>query len=381
MNERTHLLLAREHGIDYQTAWIILKCQMGSGILALPFAIARGGWFSVLVLLFVGASSWFSMTLICQLLFEDGRIVRTTVYEIAETVFFTPTMRTFSMVMQLLDVFGALVTYVVLGGTLISSLCGLSPFVGTFIFGIAANSLPFLLPSTEKLAKISIVGNLNVAFIYIVIFIQATFSIPSWGEYVIELPLITYEMLIAFGICLFTFACHVSVPVYVAKMNNPLQWRKTLNLGFGCGVLMQTSFAILGFLAFGLQVQQAANLDITVHFVQVLVIIAVTFDKFFSFPLLFEVTHTQASKVFTWASKPVLSAIIIVLSLSIPHFAYVSAISGALACSFNLFIFPAIWTLTLRNPSFKIRCILYSLIMIGIVGGILGTGTTLFKLI
>jgi len=373
--------------LDLNTAWIIFKCQCGSGVLALPFALSTGGWSAIVILLFTGFASLFTENMLCELLFENGVLTRKTVYEISiDALRNDPILWWFACFAQVVDVMGACVSYIVLGGLLLDSVFqNHLAFPGILVFGIATNALVFLLKSTESLGRASLLGNVNVAIMFIVILIYAILSFSSWGDHLEELPILSSDTPLSFGICLFTFACHVSVPAYVAKMRYPREYRRTLNLSFSAGIWTQTLFGLFGMLAFGAATLEAVNLNIHSVALRNTISIAIGLDKFFLYPVLFEIAYDQGLNMWPRLkrenkTKFIFVGAVFLCAYGIPNFAYVNSLVGAVTSTMNVFIFPPIYLLRLRPEStFRTRLFCYIIILVGVIGSIIGFVTVIGK--
>jgi len=376
-----------EQRFDFNTAWIIFKCQCGSGVLALPFAIATGGWTAIFILLFTGATALFTENILCDLLFENGVLTRSSVYEISvDALRNEPFLRWLACFSQVVDLMGACVSYIVLGGLLLDSIFPSYPyFPGILVFGVATNILVFLLTSTETLGKASLLGNLNVLVMFIIIAVYAALSIFEWGEHLEELSFFTSDTPLSFGICLFTFACHVAVPAYVAKMKYPREFRRTLNVSFSSGIWTQTLFGIFGFLAFGSATLEAVNLNIHAVALRNIISIAIGLDKLFLYPVLFEIAYEQGLVMWPqlnrgMATKFMFVISVFIVSYGVPNFAYINSLVGAVTSTMNVFIFPPLYLLRLRpEVTSWTRLLCYFIVFVGVTGSILGVFAVVTK--
>jgi len=382
-----------EKKFDTGTAWIIFKTSTGTGMLALPYAIAAGGWYSIAIILLVGIFSLLTCYMLCQLQYIDGVLMLEDVNQISHLAM-GPRLSKFSFLIQTLDLFGGLVCYVVLGGNLLQAMTGWDAKVSIFTFGVAANVLPLVLPNVQGLAKASFLGALTVFVIYGIILIQSFVFLGSWGEHMESLPLVNDNIFISFGICLFTFSCHVSTPTYHAKMEEPKNFPAVLNFSFGLSILTQTSFAIFGFLAYGMASKESVNLNISIVLLQYFVSIFIILDKFLSYPILFQVLfefnlmmlpdvfHSFNTYICNSIVKMAIVISVITCGLVIPHFALVSSLSGCICSTFNIFIFPALWTLLLKKDLTPMgKALSIFIVVFGAVSGSVGTYFTITAIV
>ncbi|KAF9434811.1 hypothetical protein BGZ76_007380 [Entomortierella beljakovae] len=278
----------------------ILNCTVGSGILALPFALKDSGFGLGLVLsVVVGVLCWFAL----YVLIVSGQ--RVGVYQYA--VLCEVTMGTFGNYLLNGVIFfqsiGACITYMIVVGDTIPILLGILGWETDRQWTIFISSLIFILPllfykSLGSLSRSSIISVMTLPFIVAIVAIRGIHYAP---EHKRSYEFVGDNVFPAIGVMAFAMMSTQTAFSNFTSMIQPTRkaWAQASGIAVSLSWIVSFVFAAIGFIAFGFDVE--ANIfnsfpitDFTVNIGRGLL----GFSMFLTFPQAFYPARTALHSLF-----------------------------------------------------------------------------------
>ncbi|KAJ4832961.1 Amino acid transporter avt1i [Turnera subulata] len=252
---------------SFKTIFHGLNALSGVGILSIPYALATGGWLSLILLFLTAAAAFYSGLLIKKCMDVDSNI--TTYPDIGERAFGNKGR-------ILISVFMYVELYLVATGFLIlegDNLQNLFPDMGfeaaglkldsrqTFVLIVALVILPtVLLDNLSILSYISASGVLASAIILASIFCAGAFDGIGFHEK--GIPLNLHGLPTAVSLYAFCYCAHPVFPTLYTSIKNKNQFSNVLLICFVLCTFTYASMAVLGYLMFGSEVQSQITLNL-----------------------------------------------------------------------------------------------------------------------
>lgn len=239
----------------------------GASVLTLPYALSQTGIFGLGVLLFFSIVMGTTSYLIgAGLSYVDDYAVQQKIpklqrdWSLLGTVAFGEVGKKFVSVVFLLDLWGAIVRFLIVAGNNLSILsCGRIPAqVATIGTGIAAFFLMFV--PVQYLARFSMLGilcQLSLFSCLMLTMVVTTISDPSsLAQDASLFPSDWHSMMTVFGCFVAVFHGQGSLPTLFQTIAEPERWGYVVGVGTGLCCLFYTSIGLVGYLTFGHLVQQ-----------------------------------------------------------------------------------------------------------------------------
>ncbi|KAI1314553.1 hypothetical protein EDD11_001982 [Mortierella claussenii] len=234
----------------------ILNCTVGSGILALPFALKESGFGLGLTLsVVVGILCWLAL----YILIVSGQ--RIGVYKYA--VLCEATMGPFGNYLLNGVIFfqsaGACITYMIVVGDTIPIILEIMGINATRQWTIFVSSLIFILPllfyrSIGSLAKVSIVSVMTLPPILLAVAIRGFYYAPDHKR---SYAFVGDNVFPAIGVMAFAMLSTQTAFLNFTTMTQPTRkaWAQATGIAVSLSWLVSFVFAIFGFVAFGVDVE------------------------------------------------------------------------------------------------------------------------------
>ncbi|KAI3669995.1 hypothetical protein L6452_41548 [Arctium lappa] len=251
----------------FSTCFNCLNALSGVGILSVPYALASGGWLS-LILLFTIASSTFYTGLLLQRCMDVDPTIRS-YPDIGDRAFGKPG-RTIVSISMNLELYLVATGFLILEG---DNLSNLFPYLGFDIYGtrIGAksgfivlvaivllptswlNSMSFLsyISASGVLASVIILGSIIWVGAFDDIGFQEKGKVVNWSG----IPT-------AISLYAFCYCAHPVFPTLYTSMRNQRQFSKVLILCFGFCTITYSSMAVIGYLMFGSKTESQITLNL-----------------------------------------------------------------------------------------------------------------------
>lgn len=375
----------------------LLKGNIGTGILGLPEAIKRGG-IIVGPCLLVGvaflAIHCMQMIVKCSHYFcrkkkSEALSYGDVAFECTKPILKDKAhwARTVVNVFLVVTQLGFCSIYLVLGSSTIVEVFHLPDSyrrIVIFLLTVPAIFFSFI-RSLERLAYISFLANLLCFFGLISILQYCARHLHDPAEYPYfagpkELPL-------CMAMIVFSYEGIGCILPLENEMRKPEDFTWVVNLGMGMVTTMFLAMSILGYIAFGDEIQGSISLNLPdtpfYDAVKVAYAVAMFFTYFIQFyvpmqillPPLLNKYQKRGGSCFEYAFRTFMVVLTSALGAAIPQIENFISLIGAVACSGLALIFPALFhILTFRNNGLSRLAYLKNLfiIFIGLVGFVIG---------
>ncbi|XP_056685200.1 amino acid transporter AVT1I-like [Spinacia oleracea] len=390
------------HTSLFKTVFNGLNTILGVGILSMPYALASGGWLSLIVLFSISGAACYSALLTKRCMDANPSIK--SYDEIGEFAFGKLGKRVLSIVLYL-DLYMALTGYLILEG---DNLHDLFPNVKTnfhgisiggnqtFVMIIAVAFLPTVwLEDLSVLAYISATGVISGVVILASVLWVGVFDGVGFhckGELINWKGITT-----AMSLYMFSYSANPVFPTLYTSIKKKHQFSKVLLIGFFCATICYASMAILGYMMFGSALQSQITLNLPTHKLSSKIAIYTAWISPLSkYALLMEplaatteswFPNYQNKKWFKMLLRTSLVVSQVVIALTIPFFGSLMSLAGALMGATSSITIPCLCYLKIsrnnrrnnRRSTERIFIKLLSLMSIVIV--VLGTYTSLRNII
>ncbi|KAJ1982342.1 hypothetical protein H4R34_001752 [Dimargaris verticillata] len=379
-------------------AFVNIVCVVaGTGVLQLPYALAESGWVGILLILVSGFIGVYSGTILIRCLYYDKDRRLGSYPEIGGAAF-GRYGRYFTLFFHYLYILGTTCIYIILAGNYLNELlehadihigdkaCKAivavimwAPFVAMKTMSeVAILALFGFLATVIVVGVAVVVGFINMASIH------ATENITYSILNITSLPS-------AIASISFAFAGTVVYPHVEGTMKNPKDWPKVLTIGMVTITFMYLLMSISGYAIYGDTVQSpvldslpygppkiVAVVLISVHVVLAAPIMLTTFAVEAEESLSITVERFGKLKEFgvRFAFRTLTTAALYGISISIPYFADVLLLVGALSTCMVFFVFPIVWYVRffgIRALKWWERIFAVVILILGAVGVVMGS--------
>ena len=372
------------------TGWNVSCLIQASAMLGMPFAIRQSGWAGIPVLCLLAAICCYTGKLLVSCQYEESKLIgrkirlRTSYARIAEAAYRRPGYRMVSIV-QFIEVFGNLIAFVVLLGTVLRELLHAKTGLG---FGEwAAISCLLTIPSlfVKRLSRISWFSIISVLALSSTLILITTYSITKYDSWKISnIPvfnLSTFPMSI--GLFVFSYSAHPYLSSIEASMKKPESFKPMMNVTFTIATILKAVFGVFVVLAFGSETAEVATVNLLGNEAfniasNTLVIMFVMFTiPLFIFVLgeslddalirYFPRLNEESKYHWVWLliTRPMFLGASLLVAVVVPHFTTVMSLIGSLTGTCLCFIFPCLFYMKLRWQSIgKARVLLNVGIMV-----------------
>ncbi|KAH7845402.1 hypothetical protein Vadar_001587 [Vaccinium darrowii] len=383
----------------FKTCFNGLNALSGVGILSVPYALASGGWLSLLLLLVIAAVTFYTGLLIKRCMDVDPHI--RSYPDIGELAFGNKGKMVVSIFMNM-ELYLVATGFLILEG---DNLQNLWPDVGLEIAGVPLggkqmfvmivaliilptvwlNNMNILsyISASGVLASVIILGSIVWAGMHDGIGFEQKGTLLNWKG----IP--TAVSLYAFCYC-----AHPVFPTLYTSMENKKQFSKVLLLCFLCCTITYASMAISGFLMFGCDVQSQVTLNLpTKNISSKVAIYTALVNPVAKYALMVTpIVNAIENRFRAYYSKKPISFLIrstlvistVVVAISIPFFGYLMSLVGAFLSVTASVIIPCLCYLKISGSYRRLGfepIIIGFIVLLGIVIVIVGTYTSLVEIV
>jgi len=385
----------------FLAGWNVSNLIQGTGILGVPYAVQQGGWGGVASCFIVAFLCCHTGKLLIDCMYETSqktgikRRLRVNYPEVAEAVWGKTGYRLVAIV-QCVEMFGGVVMYIVLLGTVWADVLGSVTHLG--IAEWAAINCCIALPSLfiRKMSIVSWLPMISVFSLMSSLFVLIIFCFTQVQEWkVANIPAFNIETFpIGFGIIVFSYCAHAVFPSIEGSMRRPESFNKMMNSSFLLAACIKAALGCFMVLRFGVDTNQVATVNLSTHIVwsrlaTILVIsnvlLAIPLTMFvvslsFDDALLDRFPKCQPDGSLSWLwlliTRPLLLGFGLFIAVVVPHFGLLMGLIGSFTGTCLCFLFPCIIHMQLRWQSLRWWDIAFESFIIGF--GFLAGGTGLF---
>ena len=382
--------------------WNMINMTISSSsVVAMPYAIALGGFAALLLTLFIGFFNAVTSVLLVDCLYEISpksrlrKRVRASYAEIGADVWGPIGGRLVDFTTVGLSYCSCVLIVMVLGSSmrdLFSNLVVLSIQEWCLLCTVVLLLTVFI----KKLSVLAWLSMLAVLAVFIIVFILLGFTLGDSDTWELgnipSFDLNTFP--ISLGIILFSYCGHTVFPGIEGSMREPKKYKKVSHWAFSSVTLMKFLVGLFCCLTFGSNTQSIVILNLSAWHASILSKIAtalVIINVYFSYPLnMFVVSGTldmlllpslptcykekRCNIVWVLVTRVVLVFSTLGIALAVPHFGLLMGIFGSVFGVCITLIFPCLFHLQLKwkklrwyHKAFEMFIVLF-----GIVSGILG---------
>lgn len=372
---------------------------LGVGILSVPYALASGGWLSLLLLLVIACSTFYTGLLIQRCMDSDPTI--RSYPDIGDRAFGTKGRIAVSVIMNI-ELYLVATGFLILEGDNLSNLLPDMEFeigglrVGgrqSFVIIVGLVILPTIwLNNMSILSYISATGVLASIIILGSIMWTGAFDGVGFKE---EGTVVNWKGIpTAISLYAFCYCAHPVFPTLYTSMRNQRQFTKVLLLCFLFCTITYSAMAVFGYLMFGSEVQSQITLNLPTNKISSKVAIYTTLvNPISKYALMVTpIVNAIETRFQSYYNKRKLSFLIrttlvistVLVALVIPLFGYLMALVGAFLSVTASIILPCLCYLkisgTYRRLGFELVSI-GSIILMGVCVAVIGTYTSLLQIV
>ena len=357
----------------FLAGWNITNLIQGTGILGVPYAVRMGGWAAVGANALVAFLCCYTGKLLVECLYETSKRtgqkkrVRVNYPEVGEVVWPRWGNQIVSLV-QFCEMFGGVVTYLVLLGTIFSDI--LYKYAPLDIYTWSAISACVALPGLF-IRRVSVIAWISMVSVFALMSSILTIIIYSITQYdgmsIKNVPPFDINAFpIGFGVIVFSYTAHAVFPGVEGSMKYPDQYPMMMNVAFLVAAIVKVAFGLLPVLRFGAETQQAITVNLKTNQVfYILANVLVVTNVFTAFPIVSYIVletcdqkllpyfpHLQKGTNYHWfwiiLSRPLILSFGLLLAIVVPHFGLVMGLVGSFTGTCLCFMFPCIFHMVLK---------------------------------
>ncbi|KNA06199.1 hypothetical protein SOVF_183260 [Spinacia oleracea] len=368
-----------------------LNAVIGVGILSMPYALASGGWLSLILLLAISGAAGYAGILTKRCMDANPKI--TTYAEIGEFAF-GKFGKTIVSIVLYVDLYLVLTGYLILEG---DNLHNLFPEMNihlhgginiggkqSFVMIIAVALLPTVwIDNLNILAYVSATGVLSAVLILGSVVSVGIFDgvgFHNKGE------LINWKGIpTAMSLFMFSYSANPVFPTLYSSMQKKHHFSKVLIIGFACATICYTAMAIVGYLMFGSTLQSQITLNLPTNTISSKIAIYTAWISPLSkYALMMEpVAATteswfpkyQKNKGFKIIIRTILVATQVVVAITIPFFGSLMSLVGALLSATASITIPCLCYLKISKKSRRSIEHMFIMLIVVLSLGIVALGT------
>ncbi|KAK7268971.1 hypothetical protein RIF29_21683 [Crotalaria pallida] len=376
-----------------------LSALSGVGILSIPYALATGGWLSLILLFVISMVAFYSGLLIKRCMDKDCNIKT---YPDIGDLAFGKIGRLLVQGAMCIDLYLTASGFLILEGDNLDNLFPNTEIPGLAIGGkqlfvilVGIIIMPTVwLDDLSLLSYISASGVLASAIIICSVFSVATFD-GSVGFNAKGNLLNWNGIPTAVNLYAFCYSAHTVFPSLYNSMRNKHQFSNVLIVCFGLSAASYACMAIIGYLMFGAEVESQITLSLPINRISSQIAIYTTLvNPISKYALvvtpvinalkgLFPQQHKNSRLISILISTTLVISSVIV-ALTVPLFAYLISLVGAFLGISTAIILPCACYLKISGTynKFGIETVaIVTIIFLGVVIGIYGTHTALVEII
>ncbi|XVF03329.1 hypothetical protein REPUB_Repub04eG0251900 [Reevesia pubescens] len=386
--------------MPYQLSSSSLLYLSGVGILSIPYALAQGGWLSLLFLFLVAVLCWYTGLLLRRCM--DMNPLIKTYPDIGEHAFGYMGRVIVSMFMYV-ELYLVAVEFLILEG---DNLDKLFPNMGFKVGGmkiggrqafVLLTSLVVLpttwLKSLGMLAYISVGGVLASFILVVCIFWVGAVDRMAFHDHESDLLLNWRGLPIAISMFAFCYCGHAVFPTLCSSMKDKSQFSKVLLVCFVTSTINYGSVAILGYLMYGEHLKSQVTLNLPIKKISTKIAIYTTLiNPITKYAIITAPIATAIEEKSLFRNSRSLSILIrtsivistVIVALTIPFFGYVMAFIGSFLSVTVSMLLPCLCYLKIHKAARKFGFELVTIVAILVAGsfiGVMGTFTSIQQIV
>ncbi|XP_062119419.1 amino acid transporter AVT1J-like [Humulus lupulus] len=380
-----------------KTCFNCLNALSGAGLVSIPYALASGGWLSLILLFVIASAAFYSGILIKRSLERDS--INITTYSDIGYRAFGNKGRTMAAILMYSEQYLVATGFLILGG---DNLNNLFPRVKLdildgqqcFILIVALAILPSVLfDDLSLLSYVSASGVIASLVIFLSIVWAAAFD--GIGFHLQNTSILNLQGLpTAVSLYAFCYSAHPVFPGLYTNIKNKNQFSNVLGLCFFLCTFTYAAVAVLGYLMYGTDIRSEITLNLPTKNVSSKVATYTTLITPIAkyainvTPIVDEVKRCLPNHLSPKFSGMIIGTTIlitnVVVALTVPFFALLMSLVGALVSVTTAITFPCLCYFKISGNYRRFgyeTVVLLSIMMMGIAVAICGTYTSLLDII
>lgn len=383
----------------FKTCFNGLNALSGVGILSVPYALASGGWLSLILFFTIAFAAFYSGLIIKRCMDFDSNI--RTYPDIGERAFGSKGRIIISIIMYT-ELYLVSAGFLILEG---DNLSNLFPGVGFEFGGFAIDGKQcfvlivalVILPSVwlDNLSLLSYISASGVLASFIILgSILWTGAFDGIGFHQVGTPLNLSGIPTAVSLFAFCYCAHPVFPTLYTSMKNRHQFSNVLLVCFILCTICYASMAVFGYLMFGSGVQSQITLNLPTAKLSAKVAIYTTLVNPIAKYALMVTPIIDAVKIgfpcpinktlFSLLVGTTLVISSVIVALSVPFFASLMSLVGAFLSVTASIIIPCLCYLKISGTYRRFGCesvLLVGIILMGVAVTVFGTYTSVLEII
>ncbi|MED6180268.1 hypothetical protein PIB30_008767 [Stylosanthes scabra] len=384
----------------FKTCFNGINALSGVGILSMPYAVSRGGWLSLILLLIVAIICWYT-GLLLQRCMDVHPLIKS--YPDIGEVAFGYKGRAMVAIFMYLELYLVAVEFLILEGDNLEKLFPNMNFkIGSLRIGGKAGFIMLtvlaILPTTwlrslGVLAYISVGG--VVASVVLIVCVVWVGEVDGIGFHQ-KGDIIHWKGLLS-SVSLFAF-CYCGHPVFPTlrnSMKDKTQFYKVLMVCFIISTITYGSMAIIGYKMFGEYVNSQVTLNLPTNKISTKIAIYITLiNPFTKYAVIITpianaieeslLLHNKGRRPITILIRTTIVLTTLLVALFVPFFGYVMAFIGALLSVTCSWILPCLCYLKMNKPTQRFRMelvIIIGILFTGSIIAIVGTYISVIQIV
>ncbi|XP_023740115.1 amino acid transporter AVT1I [Lactuca sativa] len=365
------------------TCFNCLNGLSGVGILSVPYALASGGWLSLLLLPLIAISTFYTGLLIQRCMDSDPTITN---YSELGGRAFGKTGKTLVSITMNIELYLVATGFLILEG---DNLCNLFPDIDFDIFGVHIDPksgfivfVAIIILPTNWLNNMSVLSYISASGVAASVIILGSIF---WGGAFDGIGFQEKGNLVkwngipsAISLYAFCYCAHPVFPTLYTSMKNQRQFSKVLFLCFAFCTATYSLMAVIGYLMFGSNVESEITLNLPTNNISSKVAIFTTLvTPIAKYALMVTpIVNTIEARFQSSYSKRIRSFIIrtllmistVVVALSLPFFGYLMALVGALLSATVSITVPCLCYLKISGIYRRIGVEMTIVVFVGLIG-------------
>ncbi|XP_076960142.1 amino acid transporter AVT1I-like [Bidens hawaiensis] len=376
-----------------------LNALSGIGILSIPYALAEGGWLSLILLLLIASSTFYTGLLIQRCMDADPSI--TSYPDIGNRAFGKTGKAIVSVTMDI-ELYLVATGFLILEGDNLSKLFPDTDF-DVYGFRISAKSgfivlVALIILPTSWLDNMSILSYISASGVLASMIILGSvfwagaadgIGFKEKGKFVNWNGMPSAISLYAFCYC-----AHPVFPTLYTSMRNQRHFSKVLLLCFALSTVTYSLMAVIGYLMFGSKVESQITLNLPTDNISSRVAICTTLvTPIAKYALMltpivksiesrFHASYNKRMRSFVIRTVLMISTVIVALSL--PFFGYLMSLVGALLSATTSITIPCLCYLKISgiNRRIGVEVVTIALVLLsGLIVAVVGTYVSLVDIV
>ena len=393
--------------------WNVCNSIQGVAILAMPYVIKGGGWWSVLALIIVAILSNYTGQILIEChyayrydpddLVKKRVRVRTNFADIGRAVWPSFGMP-FILVTQVLELLFMATLYPIVTGSVLQQLVpNISTPFWILIFGIIMLPNVFM-KNLKHISLLSVATVISAGLVFSAVVIYCLTQIPNWNTSVMD-KFSVNEFPLSVGVIVASYSSQMYLAVIEANMKAPEKIGSVMNYAYLVMTIFKIGIGMAAYFTFQEKTAQVITLNLPngVLLTVINVIVLILAMSSYSLPMftVFDILEEeynnvkaiqnehqhpeerkQISDMLTIMTRLGLVLVTLLMAILVPHFCLVLSFVGTFTGACLEFIFPCIFHLKLHYHDMKFyEFVLDIVILVAsipfIIAGLYYTGTAL----